>query len=1056
MIFGKGVNGCVAYQQIIMYMCGTVVIFLSLFLQDGSAYNVDIEGAMVHSGEVGSMFGYSVAQHIDQSTSWLLIGAPKAQTSQPGIVKGGAVYRCTTNTTNYCREIPFDESGNNLKYVARINDYREIDDKSNQWFGATVQSSGRNGVIVACAPRYVYLSKDYNKREPVGTCYISKPSTTRTEEFSPCRREVDRRYVADQYHKQGYCQSGFSATITSDGQKMMVAAVGSWYWQGQLYNYEVKNKEYVSTREGPPEEDDSYMGYASAVGDFDGDNIEDYVVSIPKGDLHLGRVAMFTQNLTNIQNITGEQVGAYFGYSLAVADLDGDELDDIIVGAPFYAVLKTSKTYETGRVYIFYQTEKHKFKPSKKDILDGKESMSRFGHALTRLGDINYDGYNDLAVGAPYAGEDHKGAVYIYHGSKKGIITQVSQIIYPKDLDPGLTTFGYSLSGGIDQDGNTYPDLLVGAYGADKAVFLRTRPVVRVYASLKIDPVIINLDHRSCSLIDDKRVTCLTVYTCLEYTGQGVAEELFFDLTWELDTLQRNRSGEQQRAYYLTTEKDVVEKNTVKLTKKATWCTSSFAYVLDDISDKLTPIAVDFKFALRKLKSGSRSRKRRSLEPILDQYIRTSVRTEAQILKNCGRDNVCYPDLRVHSIRVSRAHVIGTTTELEILIMVENRGEDAFNTHLYINLPQGVSIKGIQGVQSVQGVAPVSCDRMTINNEDVVTCDLGNPLPAQAKTNFTLKASPKHFNETKDHLVFALEVNSTNPENLTDTVNNYASVSIPVTAAAEILINGKSTPEQIIVNTTRVRLNGDRFRTRPVEHLYQVQNLGPSSTETIDLQIYWPSHDNDGEPILPLSGAPEVTKGNGQCQIIFVTPANSSDILRYSLSDPNDVVMVLQEQRSGDRPKRANKGRVTCTDWCTVIKCTVGYLKRNDNFLLKIKANLMVDEFIRNQMPHALLTSTAFARVVSMPYKLKAVDPTSFATAKQSIVTDVNIDKPDIGGRPIEIWIIAVAVSAGLLVLLLIIILLWWCGFFKRRKPEDDGYLVANGNPRNIEDKTFE
>lgn len=39
---------------------------------------------------------------------------------------------------------------------------------------------------------------------------------------------------------------------------------------------------------------------------------------------------------------------------------------------------------------------------------------------------LNYS--SDLCVGAPYAGEDKKGAVYIFHGSKKGIITEVSQV----------------------------------------------------------------------------------------------------------------------------------------------------------------------------------------------------------------------------------------------------------------------------------------------------------------------------------------------------------------------------------------------------------------------------------------------------------------------------------------------------------------------------------------------------------------------------------------------------------------------------------------------------
>lgn len=41
----------------------------------------------------------------------LLIGAPEAQTPQPGIVKGGAVFRCSTFQDDDCEEIPFDTRG---------------------------------------------------------------------------------------------------------------------------------------------------------------------------------------------------------------------------------------------------------------------------------------------------------------------------------------------------------------------------------------------------------------------------------------------------------------------------------------------------------------------------------------------------------------------------------------------------------------------------------------------------------------------------------------------------------------------------------------------------------------------------------------------------------------------------------------------------------------------------------------------------------------------------------------------------------------------------------
>jgi hypothetical protein len=79
----------------------------------------------------------------------------------------------------------------------------------------------------------------------------------------------------------------------------------------------------------------------------------------------------------------------------------------------------------------------------------------------------------DIAVGAPYDGPEGRGAVYIFHGSDKGIMEKPSQVIQAENVHSTLSTFGFSVAGGMDLDENEYPDLVVGAYEADTAVFLR-------------------------------------------------------------------------------------------------------------------------------------------------------------------------------------------------------------------------------------------------------------------------------------------------------------------------------------------------------------------------------------------------------------------------------------------------------------------------------------------------------------------------------------------------------------------------------------------------------
>lgn len=69
------------------------------------------------------------------------------------------------------------------------------------------------------------------------------------------------------------------------------------------------------------------------------------------------------------------------------------------------------------------------------------------------------------------------------------------QILKAEDI-PGIppTTFGYSLSGGLDMDLNEYPDLMVGAYEDDRVFLIRSRPIIGILTRVQPEESLKNID----------------------------------------------------------------------------------------------------------------------------------------------------------------------------------------------------------------------------------------------------------------------------------------------------------------------------------------------------------------------------------------------------------------------------------------------------------------------------------------------------------------------------------------------------------------------------------
>jgi hypothetical protein len=162
------------------------LLFLNSCSKTVNSFNVDVTSKVIHNAPARScqdgdcMFGFSVAQHREQDKPWLLVGAPTADSGQPDVIKGGAVFKCPPDNPGQCDLIPFDTKGNTLAPTGQ-----QYDKKSGQWFGSLVRSSGENGVVLACAPRYVYYIF-MDRMDPVGMCFTARNNFRQIRAHRPC------------------------------------------------------------------------------------------------------------------------------------------------------------------------------------------------------------------------------------------------------------------------------------------------------------------------------------------------------------------------------------------------------------------------------------------------------------------------------------------------------------------------------------------------------------------------------------------------------------------------------------------------------------------------------------------------------------------------------------------------------------------------------------------------------------------------------------------------------------------------------------------------------
>jgi Ca2+-binding RTX toxin-like protein len=207
-------------------------------------------------------------------------------------------------------------------------------------------------------------------------------------------------YSDGDYYGGGARSSVFLLSLNADGSVKRTVEINS------------------STLNGPTEYDFGLGRSLTSVGDLDGDGVMDIAAGAPYSDgggNSEGAVLLLLLNSDgsvkqkaeiNSSTLNGPAIstGHFFGSTLAsVGDLDGDGVNDLAVGS-LNGNGSAGET-DSGAIHILLLNADASVKQAIKldsSTTGGQLNVSDYFHAsLTSLGDLDGDGVNELALGAP-------------------------------------------------------------------------------------------------------------------------------------------------------------------------------------------------------------------------------------------------------------------------------------------------------------------------------------------------------------------------------------------------------------------------------------------------------------------------------------------------------------------------------------------------------------------------------------------------------------------------------------------------------------------------------
>ncbi|XP_076668792.1 integrin alpha-8-like isoform X2 [Andrena cerasifolii] len=1020
---------------------------LLLFVTIAYGYNVDTRFPIIYSPgsaleDRGSYFGYAVHLYYEPANdvSWLIIGAPRRNYSWSRdqdprqATEHGVVFRCTIDANNKtCQEVRPLDIGIQGRSIAQLRINIAIK-KQYGWFGSAMSIDESNGMLTVCAPRtiisifYHYSTSFLESLQ--GMCYSGNISsnTLLLEEKNLKTHDFQAKFWYDPMY-------GFSiryAKVKRNGSsagKETSRIIG----KPKHETYGTVDIDYSSKTisvELPISDELSQFGFSTESGYFFDRNQLLYVSGAP-GWEYVGQVAIINPAIDApiVGKLHGTSVGEFFGGSLAVGDLDNDGLDDLLVGAPYWG-------QDNGKVYIYLGTEKGQF--GAVAPLQGTVEGGHFGYAIAS-GDLDADGFYDIIVGAPW---EESGVIYIYNGGPdmKDKKLQASQRIDAKSMlvlntSPKIERFGFSISKPVDIDGNGYPDLAVGAYKSGHAIVLRSKPVAKTKLSITIVPEIIERDAKE-----------FVIDICLEYDGPNIHSGQVVDQMVSIYVDEQYRRTKE-------TFRDLRFRDPISFKCLET----SIIKISSTIRDFIEPISILAKHEFLCNTSSNSFCKWCPMERKFNKLNVAKVLLPFNI--GCGVDKVCNSNIsataKFHGVRDDDTWVIGST-DINLEINLSNHGEPAYLTTLEFVLPKGILLRSILP----------SCQEDTSKKNLIVTCDAGNPLGKEER-NVKLDLDMSYFIHGSLHnreLNFYATIKSRS------TNQGMMNVTKTLTLASEVSLslNGKATEEIYHLSTMNYNNSIVSF-----QHTYQVYKLGATPIEDAQLIVKVPMAIKDSEPLVNLHKPQLYVSGDVfECfsynalpdvEVSDEDPRSDSELSVQMSSDEiqqnEDFKIhkrdVYESSIEFDNTQAIEASQITnmsltnvrymnCSNSdenCTTIACDLSPLKTlQDIGKLPIKFLLNVQklkDIFASDGEVLKFTTEASVEIIKPALRL----PINGTRSTMETVT-IFYKAPRI--EELQLWIILVSISVGLLLLFIFAAILNWVIPFPLQLPQKVTQILTN------------